>query len=138
MSRSVKEIIENCREAKEEMSLSDFKTCINAIYFHLGQAFKYEDGSQQSNNHLNIANRICLATSDCFLDEKENLTNWFKGDKCYFTHPETKKDVEIRVRDDYEAIYYFLKYYMKLKKNEAIEEDFFNYLVYILCEPCLP
>ena len=38
MSRSVKEIIEYCRETKEEMSLSDFKTCINAIYFHIGQA----------------------------------------------------------------------------------------------------
>ena len=51
---------------------------------------------------------------------------------------DTRKEVEIRVRDDYEAIYYFLRYCMKLKKREEIGEDFFNYLVYILCEPCLP
>ena len=138
MSRNVKEIIDNCREAKEEMSLSDFKTCIDAIYFHIGQAFKYEDASQMCNQHLKIATNICLATSDCFLDEKDNLTNWFKGDKCSFIHPDTRKEVEIRVRDDYEAIYYFLRYCMKLKKREEIGEDFFNYLVYILCEPCLP
>lgn len=134
MSRSVKEIIEYCRETKEEMSLSDFKTCINAIYFHIGQAMKYEDGSRLSNNHLRIADNICAATSDCFLDENDNLVNWFKGEECSFTHPVTRKKI-IKVRDDYEAIYCFLRYCMKLKLNEVIEDAFFDYLAFILCEP---
>ena len=135
MSRSVKEIIEYCRETKEEMSLSDFKTCINAIYFHIGQAMKYEDGSRLSNNHLRIADNICAATSDCFLDENDNLVNWFKGEDCSFTHPVTRKKAIIKVRDDYEAIYCFLRYCMKLKLNEVIEDAFFDYLAFILCEP---
>ncbi len=135
MSRSVKEIIEYCREAKEEMSLSDFKTCINAIYFHIGQAMKYEDGSRLSNNHLRIADNICAATSDCFLDENDNLVNWFKGEECSFTHPVTRKKTIIKVRDDYEAIYCFLRYCMKLKLNEVTEDAFFDYLAFILCEP---
>ena len=135
MSRSVKEIIEYCRETKEEMSLSDFKTCINAIYFHIGQAMKYEDGSRLSNNHLRIADNICAATSDCFLDENDNLVNWFKGEECSFTHPVTRKKIIIKVRDDYEAIYCLLRYCMKLKLNEAIEDAFFDYLAFILCEP---
>ena len=135
MSRSVKEIIEYCREAKEEMSLSDFKTCINAIYFHIGQAMKYEDGSRLSNNHLRIADNICAATSDCFLDENDNLVNWFKGEECSITHPVTRKKTIIKVRDDYEAIYCFLRYCMKLKLNEVIEDAFFDYLAFILCEP---
>ena len=135
MSRSVKEIIEYCRETKEEMSLSDFKTCINAIYFHIGQAMKYEDGSRLSNNHLRIADNICAATSDCFLDENDNLVNWFKGEECFFTNPVTRKKTIIKVRDDYEAIYCFLRYCMKLKLNEVIEDAFFDYLAFILCEP---
>ena len=135
MSRSVKEIIEYCRETKEEMSLSDFKTCINAIYFHIGQAMKYEDGSRLSNNHLRIADNICAATSDCFLDENDNLVNWFKCEECSFTHPVTRKKTIINVRDDYEAIYCFLRYCMKLKLNEVIEDAFFDYLAFILCEP---
>lgn len=133
---SVKEIIEYCRETKEEMSLSEFKTCVNAVYFHIGQAFKYEDGSRMSESHMNIASNICLAISDCFLDENDNLTKWFKGEQCSFIHPVTRKEIEIKVRDDYEAIYYFLSYCMKLKKREKIDEDFLNYLIYILCEPC--
>lgn len=135
MSRSVKEIIEYCREAKEEMSLSDFKTCINAIYFHIGQAMKYEDGSRLSNNHLRIADNICAATSDCFLDENDNLVNWFKGEECFFTHPVTRQKTKIKVHDDYEAVYCFLRYCMKLKLNEVIEDAFFDYLAFILCEP---
>ena len=135
MSRSVKEIIEYCRETKEEMSLSDFKTCINAIYFHIGQAMKYEDGSRLSNKHLRIADNICAATSDCFLDENDNLVNWFKGEECSFTHPVTRKKTKIKVRDDYEAVYCFLRYCMKLKLNEVIEDAFFDYLAFILCEP---
>lgn len=135
MSRSVKEIIEYCRETKEEMSLSDFKTCINAIYFHIGQAMKYEDGSWLSNNHLRIADNICAATSDRFLDENDNLVNWFKGEECSFTHPVTRKKTKIKVHDDYEAVYCFLRYCMKLKLNEVIEDAFFDYLAFILCEP---
>ena len=117
------------------MSLSDFKTCINAIYFHIGQAMKYEDGSRLSNNHLRIADNICAATSDCFLDENDNLVNWFKGEECSFTQPVTRQKTKIKVRDDYEAVYCFLRYCMKLKLNEVIEDAFFDYLAFILCEP---
>ncbi len=135
MSKSVKEIIRNCIKTKEAMNLSKFKTCLDAIYFHFGQAIKYEDGSQPANNHLNIASDICSAVSDCFYDENDNLANWIKGEPCSFIHPITREKVVMKVRDDSEAIYYFLNYCMKLKTREKIEEDFFNYLVYVLCEP---
>lgn len=119
MSRSIKEIIRHCRETKEEMSLSDFKTCINAIYFHLCQAIEYEDGNQMSNNHLKIADRICAATADCFLDERDNLVNWFKGKECTFCHPTTHQTIKTEIRDDCDAIYGLLRYCMKSEKRKC-------------------
>lgn len=77
MSRSVKEIIENCREAKEEMSLSDFKTCIDAIYFHMGQAFKYEDAKNVS--FLPVKKTIFACVTEqfdcCDLDKSKEMTD---------------------------------------------------------------
>ncbi len=137
MRKSIKENIRNCRESNDEMNSSDFKDCVNAVYFHLGQAMKYEDGSRMSNNHLRIADNICAATSDCFLDEEDNLVNWFKGEECAFCHPVTRQTIKIRIRDDCDAIYFFLRYCMKLKRKEKIEDDFLSYLSYILCESCL-
>lgn len=131
----VRIIITDCRESHEIMSLSDFKHCLDAIYYHLKKAAAYEDGSSQSQKHMKIADGVCEAVSDCFIDRNDNLVNWFHGEPCKFHHPLTGNDIEVKVRDDYEAIYNFLCYCAKLNQHQPIEDDFFAYLAYILCEP---
>ena len=57
-----------------------------------------------------MADDICLAVEDCFADQNSNLVNWFRREPCEFHHPLTENDVKVEVRDDIEAIYYFLHY----------------------------
>ena len=72
---------------------------------------------------------------DCFADKNSNLVNWFRREPCEFHHPLTGNDVKVEVRDDIEAIYYFLHYCMMLNQHKPIDEDTLGYLAYILCEP---
>ena len=134
MSKSVVEIVKNCRETNEEMSLSDFKTCVDAVFYRIGHAFKHaeENGVPES---VEIASKMCTEISSCFLDKEGNLAKWFLGEKCSFIHPVTRKTVEMKVRDHYAAIYYFLKYCQRLKKREKIDESFLNFVAFILSEP---
>ena len=133
MSRSVKEIVETCHETKEEMSLSDFRTCVDTVYIRIGQAFRHA-GETKMPNCMEKAADMCTEISSCFLDEEGNLAKWFLGEKCSFIHPVTRKTVEMKVRDNYVAIYYFLKYCMRLKKREKIDESFLDFVAFILSE----
>ncbi len=135
MKRRIKDIVTDCRETGEIMTFSDFKTCIDGIYYHLRASTLYPDLSPASQNHLRVADNLCTAISDCFDDERDNLVNWFKGEPCRFRHPATGNEVQIKVRMDYEAIYYFLKYCMLLKQHKPISDELFGYLAFILCEP---
>lgn len=136
MSRSIKEIVETCHEAKEEMSLSDFRTCVDEVYTCMGQAFRHIGEKTKLPKSLGVAADMCSEISSCFLDDKGNLTKWFLGEKCSFVHPVTRQTIEIKVRENYAAIYYFLKYCMRLKKREKIDESFLDFMAFILAEPC--
>ncbi len=133
MSRSVEEIVKSCRETKEEMSLSDFRICVDAVYIRIGQAFRHAEEAEMP-NCMEAAADMCSEISSCFLDEECNLSRWFLGEKCSFVHPVTRKTVEIKVRDNYAAIYYFLKYCMRLKKREKMDETFVDFVAFILSE----
>lgn len=135
MKRAVREIITDYRDGREVMSLSEFGICLKAINDHLKAACLFPDGSRESKKHFRIADDICLAVEDCFADRNSNLVNWFRRDPCEFHHPVTGKDVTVEVRDDIEAIYYFLHYCMMLNQHKEIDDDFMGYLAYILCEP---
>lgn len=135
MKRTVREILAECRGGREIMSLSDFKFCIKTIHVHIKLAGFFPDGSRESMRHLKMADDICLAVEDCFVDKNSNLINWFRREPCVFHHPMMGNDVKIEVRDDPEAIYYFLHYCMMLNQRKPIDEDTLGYLAYILCEP---
>ncbi len=134
MTKSVKELIEDYKETNELMSLNDFKFCIKEANLHLAMAGQYDDKSKASKIHFKIAFDIAEKVSKHFKDE-DNLINWLRGKPCSYYHPITHKKVEVKVRSDYEAIYMFLRYCMKLKQHESIDDDFISYLAYILCEP---
>lgn len=134
MARTVKALIKDYRDTNEMMTLDDFKFCIKEANYHLAMVKQCDFRNPAFKTHLNIAAEIILEVATCFND-KENLINWIKGKPCFYYHPITHRKVEIKVRDDFEAIYVFLKYCMKIKQHETIDEDFFNYLSYILCEP---
>lgn len=133
MSRSVKEIVESCHETKEEMSLSDFRICVDEVYIRIGQAFRHA-GEIKMPNCMEKAADMCTEISSCFLDKEGNLAKWFLGEKCSFIHPVTRKTIEMKVRDNYVAIYYFLKYCMRLKKREKIDESFLDFVAFIISE----
>lgn len=135
MKRTVREIIAECKGGREVMTLADFNLCVKTILAHLNHACFYPDGSRESKKHFKIADNICLAVEDCFSDKNSNLVNWFRREPCEFYHPLTGNGVKIEVRDDTEAIYYFLHYCMMLNQHKPIDDDTFNYLAYILREP---
>lgn len=135
MKRTVREIISDCRDGNEVMSLGEFVICLKAINNHLKAACLFPDGSRESKKHFRIADEICLAVEDCFSDQNDNLINWFRRGPCRFRHPDTGKDVTVEVRDDIEAIYYFLYYCMMLNRHKEMDDDFMDYLSYVLCEP---
>ena len=112
MKRTVREILAECKGGREVMSLRDFTLCIKTIHAHLNLACFSPDGSRESKRHLKMADDICLAVEDCFADQNSNLVNWFRREPCEFHHPLTGNDVKVEVRDDIEAIYYFLHYCM--------------------------
>ena len=105
MKRTIREILDGCKESSEEMSFYDFKFCIKSIYAHLGLAGIFPDGSRQSKFHLKTADMICHALEDCFADRNDNLVKWFRHEQCEFCHPQTGNHVKGHVRDDLDAIY---------------------------------
>lgn len=135
MKRTIREILDGCKESSEEMSFYDFKFCIKSIYAHLGLSGISPDGSRESKFHLKTADMICHALEDCFADRNDNLVRWFRHESCEFRHPQTGNDIRIHVRDDQEAIYCFLCYCMKLNMNKTVDDYSLDYLSYILCEP---
>lgn len=117
MKRTVREILAECKGGRELMSLRDFTLCIKTIHAHLNLACFSPDGSRESKRHLKMADDICLAVEDCFADQNSNLVNWFRREPCEFHHPLTGSYVKVEVRDDIEAIYYFLHYCMMLNQH---------------------
>ncbi len=134
MTRSIKDLIKDYKDTNELMSLDDFKLCIKEAKHHLAIVEQHESMNTVCKTHLNIAAWITVEVAACF-DNQENLVNWIRGKSCSYYHPITRRKVEVKVRDDYEAIYMFLRYCMKLKQHESIDDDFISYLAYILCEP---
>lgn len=135
MKRTIREILDGCKESSEEMSFYDFKFCIKSIYAHLGLAGIFPDGSRQSKFHLKTADMICHALEDCFADRKDNLVKWFRHEPCEFCHPQTGNYVKTHVRDDPDAIYCFLKYCKNLNLGQPLDNDSMEYLSYILYKP---
>ena len=127
MKRTVREILAECKGGRELMSLRDFTLCIKTIHAHLNLACFSPDGSRESKRHLKMADDICLAVEDCFADQNSNLVNWFRREPCEFHHPLTGSYVKVEVRDDIEAIYYFLHYCMMLNQHKPIDEDTLGY-----------
>ncbi len=73
-----------------------------------------------------------------FDDREENLKWWLKEQPCVFISPRNGKMLSVEVRKDAEAIYYFLLFCRKLNRHEEVNDDFADYLSYLLsvCDDC--
>ncbi len=134
MKIQIKDRLTESHEEEATITLSDFKVCVDGIYYHLQASTLYSEHSRVSQSHLRVVDQLCVAISDCF-DDEDNFMNWLHDEPCRFQHPVTGKHIELKVRMEYEAIYYLLKYCMLLKHHKPIEDEILYYLSYVLCEP---
>lgn len=67
-----------------------------------------------------------------FMDLDNNFRRWLSLQPCVFDHPITHNHTEIVIGDDCEAIFHFLVYCRKIHKGEPIDEDFSDYLAYLI------
>lgn len=136
MNRTAEQIITSTTESDEPMTLYEFKTCVAKIREFIKLSAELKDICPMKSKRCYIkASNLIDQLASCFSDERENLESWIVGDECSFKHPITKNEVSMKIRDDEEAIYCFLRYCEMLQLKEELDEDFCNYLAYILCDP---
>lgn len=136
MNRTVEQILINTTESDEPMTLDEFKICITKIRELINLSAVLETICPMKSKRCYVkASNLINQVASCFLDEKGNLENWLVGDECSFRHPRTQNVISMKIRDNEEAIYCFLRYCETLKLKEELDEEFCNYLAYILCEP---
>lgn len=68
----------------------------------------------------------------CFHDTDHNIEHWLQGDPCLFVGTVTKAPAKIRIGNDVEAFYYFMRFYKMQKENQEPDEDFMNYMAYLI------
>ncbi len=133
MTRTIYEILRNCKEGGEIMSLDDFMLCIKTVGQHIKRACEFPDGSIMSKQHFKFADELCFAIEDCFSDRSSNLVKWFRGMPCEIGHSLSGETIKIKVRDDIETIYFFLRYCMLINLQKPIEREVFNRFASLLC-----
>ena len=132
--RKAMDIICECRDADEEMTLREFTYCLNVIKHHVNASIDEDANIIECCKHTRLAKKIERGLASCFEDKNDNLTRWLNREPCYFKHPETEVLNEVIVPDSYEAIYYFLIYCMRLNRHKRISEELYDYLLYLLLD----
>lgn len=81
-------------------------------------------------NKLNAIGNGLIVTA--MHDKEKNFKKWFAGKECTFVHPYTGNRIEIRIGRDIEAIYYFLRYCRMINTGRFDDQDFADYLAYLI------
>lgn len=114
------------------------KTMMTYQYFSDRLAV-YEENARLAELHKESRNpwkpaaeKIIAEIESAFCDREHNFHRWLNGEPCYFLHPATGAYVEIGIGDDCEAVYYFLLFCRKINSGEQIDENFSDYLTYLI------
>ena len=71
-----------------------------------------------------------------FKDKDYNIRRWLNGKPCVFTSDKTGRKMEINIRPDREALYYFLVFCKKIAENQEISNDLREYLTLLITRSC--
>ena len=107
------------------MSLTGFTRCVEYIKAH-----------RKDNKHSEsaaVARKLSRQLREVLCDEQDNLNRWLERRPCIVRSPwEEGREQEVMIRNDTEALYYFLLYCRKVNLRERISEEFADYVAYIL------
>jgi len=67
-----------------------------------------------------------------FKDYDGNIKRWLNGRPCIIRNNDTQRIIEVEIGNDLEALYYFLIFCFKRNNHQKINDDFLNYLAYII------
>ncbi len=67
-----------------------------------------------------------------FADEDNNIERWLEGKPCVFTHPHGHQQIEYKIGNDYEALYYFLMFCKRINHHKRISEEHIEYLAFLI------
>lgn len=76
-------------------------------------------------------NELLGHAKDVFADEYENIERWLDGKPCVFVHPNSRRIIEYKIGDDYEAFYYFLMFCKRINQRKGVSEDYVEYLAFL-------
>ena len=80
-----------------------------------------------------VARKLSKQLREVLCDEQDNLNRWLERRPCIVRSPwEEGREQEVMIRNDTEALYYFLLYCRKVNLRERISEEFADYVAYIL------
>lgn len=80
-----------------------------------------------------VARKLSRQLREVLCDEQDNLNRWLERRPCIIRSPwEEGREQEVMIRNDTEALYYFLLYCRKVNLRERISEEFADYVAYIL------
>jgi len=66
-----------------------------------------------------------------FADKEQNIRRWLNGKPCRFTSDITGRQMETKIGNDREALYYFLVFCKRIKSKQRVSEEFRDYLAYL-------
>jgi hypothetical protein len=119
----------------------DFETMSYDRFAHLVDTIRHCNIEVESDNciidKLNCVTRsvkIMSLITDDFNDSCRNFERWLNKKPCCFKHPVTKREIPVDVPDDTEAIYYFLRYCMKINRAGWVDDDLQAYVAYLFCK----
>ena len=74
---------------------------------------------------------LAYDVEEAFLDRENNFRLWLNGKPCYFTHPQTKNTIAVKIGDSIPAIYHFLAFCKGLKEGKHTD---IGYLAFLLAQ----
>lgn len=67
-----------------------------------------------------------------FHDRDRNLRRWLFKKPCVFRNPKTGEIIHVVIGEDYEALYCFLEFCSRLNSRKRPDDDFLDYLRYVV------
>lgn len=120
----------------ETLSLQEFKRYLSHFAATIFKIVLTTDVSEKE--LYNKKSYKCLMyLQQNFTDIDANLIRWLYGMPCVYRHPIAKKKVSVKIPvRNIDAIYYFLRFCMKINRFQWVDEDLKAYVIYLLNDSC--
>lgn len=83
-------------------------------------------------------NELLENGKNAFLDHSDNIERWLDGKPCKYINPQTHQMIECKIGDDYEALYYFLKFCKMINQKKKVSEVYVDYLALLITRSNYP